>query len=468
MVFSSVQFLFVFLPAVLLFYYAVPKALRNYVLLGFSLLFYAWGGVRYTLLILASILGNYLAGLAMERFPAARRAVLAAAVVFDLGLLGYFKYYDFFAGALQGIGIGLLSVRGILLPIGISFYTFQAMSYVIDLYRGQIQVQRSLPQFALYISLFPQLIAGPIVRYCDVEAALPAQARHVDTGDFCYGLKRFILGLGKKVILANQLGGYYAVITSVHPSVLPWQVLALGSVLYALQLYYDFSGYSDMAIGLGRMFGFRFPENFDYPYLSRTITEYWRRWHMTLGTWFREYVYIPLGGSRKGRARACCNLFVVFFLTGLWHGADWQYVVFGLIMAVIMVAERLGLAAFVERLPRLFGHLYALGLLYLSLTIFGAAGLESGLAALRGIFTAQAGLPGYTFAQFVDNRLWAVLFPALLLCGPVQAVCPRLKALLYREDDISLPGMAALTAVLLFSVMRVTASSYNPFIYFRF
>lgn len=470
MVFSSVQFLFVFFPAVLFFYYIVPRQLKNSVLLLFSLGFYAWGGVRYTLLILASILVNYLAGLLMSRSPApaVRKATLVGAVIFNLAMLGYFKYYDFFVGALQDIGIRLFSVRGIVLPIGISFYTFQAMSYVIDLYRGQISVQRNPFRFALYIALFPQLIAGPIVRYCDVETALPADARQVGLTDFTYGLKRFIFGLGKKVILANQLGGYYAVITSVPPSTLPWNVLALGTVLYSLQLYYDFSGYSDMAIGLGRMFGFRFPENFDYPYLSRTITEYWRRWHMTLGTWFREYVYIPLGGSRKGRARACFNLFVVFALTGLWHGADWQYVVFGLIMAVIMVVERLGVSKFIKSLPRPVGHLYALFLLYATLTIFGSVNLGSGIAVLRGIFTGQSGLAGYTFAQFVDNRLWAVLVPAMLLCGPVQALCPKLKELLYREDDISLPGMVFLFGILLFSIMRVTASSYNPFIYFRF
>ena len=470
MVFSSVQFLFVFLPLVLIFYYAVPLRLKNWVLLGFSLLFYAWGGVRYTLLILVSILCNYLCGLAMERWsaPAPRRAVLALGVVFNLSLLGYFKYYDFFVSSLHAAGIGLLSVRGIVLPIGISFYTFQAMSYVIDLYRGQIAVQRSLPRFALYISLFPQLIAGPIVRYCDIEASLPAEARRADSADFCYGIKRFIFGLGKKVIFANQLGSYYAVITSVSPAVLPWQVLALGSVLYAMQLYYDFSGYSDMAIGLGHMFGFSFPENFDYPYLSRSISEYWRRWHITLGTWFREYVYIPLGGNRKGSARTLLNLFVVFFLTGLWHGADWQFVVFGILMGLTVVLERLFLRKVLDKLPRLFGHAYTIAALYVMLTIFGANSLGSGLKTLRGIFTQQTGAPQYVFSQFADNRLWCVLFLALLLCGPLQALLPPLRRALYRKEDISLPGMVLLIGILLFSIMRVTASSYNPFIYFRF
>ena len=470
MVFSSVQFLFVFLPLVLLFYYALPLPCKNGVLLCFSLLFYAWGGVRYTVLIVLSILCNYLCGLALEhwRAPAARRAILAAGVIFDLGMLGYFKYYDFFVKSLQSAGIGFLAVRHIVLPIGISFYTFQAMSYVIDLYRGQICVQRSLPRFALYISLFPQLIAGPIVRYCDIESELPAQSRHVSGADFCYGIKRFIFGLGKKVIFANQLGSYYSVITSVRPEVLPWRVLALGSILYALQLYYDFSGYSDMAIGLGRMFGFHFPENFDYPYLSRSIGEYWRRWHATLGTWFREYVYIPLGGNRKGRARTLLNLFLVFFLTGFWHGADWQFVVFGILMGLTMVAERLFLSKLLQKLPAVFGHLYTLAALYLMLTIFGANSLSCGLAALRGIFTQQSGAPQYQFSQFVDARLWCVLVLAVLLCGPLQTLLPRLRKALYREEDVSLPGMILLLGILGFSIMRVTASSYNPFIYFRF
>ncbi len=470
MVFSSVQFLFVFLPLVLFFYYIVPTRFKNGVLLCFSLLFYAWGGVRYTLLILASILCNYLCGLAMQRCrgTASRRAVLAVGALFDLGMLGYFKYYDFFAKSLQSAGVGLLSVRSIVLPIGISFYTFQAMSYVIDLYRGQIAVQRSLPRFALYISLFPQLIAGPIVRYCDIEASLPAESRQVSSAGFCYGIKRFIFGLGKKVIFANQLGSYYATITSVKPGVLPWQVLALSSILYALQLYYDFSGYSDMAIGLGHMFGFRFPENFDYPYLSRSISEYWRRWHITLGTWFREYVYIPLGGNRNGRVRTLLNLFVVFFLTGFWHGADWQFVLFGVLMGLTVVIERLFLRKLLDKLPAVFGHIYTLAALYVMLTIFGANSLHTGLAALRGIFTRQSGAPQYLFSQFVDARLWCVLALALLLCGPLQTLLPRLREALYREDDISVPGMVLLVGILLFSIMRVTASSYNPFIYFRF
>lgn len=470
MVFSSVQFLFIFLPLVLLCYYLAPLRLKNWVLLAFSLLFYAWGGVRYTLLILLSIVCNYLCGLALGHFaaPSARRAVLAVGVLFNLGMLGYFKYYDFFAGSLQAAGITALPVRNIVLPIGISFYTFQAMSYVIDLYRGQIAVQRSLPRFALYIALFPQLIAGPIVRYCDIENSLPAASRRVTSEDFCYGIKRFIIGLGKKVIFANQLGSYYATITSVQPRVLPWQVLALGSVLYAMQLYYDFSGYSDMAIGLGRMFGFRFPENFDYPYLSRSISEYWRRWHMTLGTWFREYVYIPLGGNRKGRVRTLVNLFLVFFLTGFWHGADWQFVVFGILMGLTVVIERLFLRKILDWLPAVFGHVYTIGALYVMLTIFGAPSLRRGLSALRGIFTLQAGAPQYLFSQFVDSRLWFFLALALALCGPVQALVPKLRALLYHENDLSVPGMVFLLVVLLYSIMRVTASSYNPFIYFRF
>ncbi len=466
MVFSSVQFLFVFFPLFLLVYYIVPRRLKNLALVGCSLLFYAWGGLRYTVLILASILGNWLFGLWLGRRKS--RAVLALSVVFNLGMLGWFKYYDFFAENVNRLIPELVPVLGIVLPIGISFYTFQAMSYVIDLYRGQIPVQRSLLNFALYVSLFPQLIAGPIVRYCDIEPLLPIQARQVSLADFTHGIKRFIIGLGKKVLIANLLGQYFSTILSVSPAQLPWSVLALAAVLYPFQLYYDFSGYSDMAIGMGYMFGFRFPENFKYPYMSRSVSEFWQRWHITLHVWFVQYLYIPLGGSRCSTLRNCFNLLVVFFLTGLWHGAAWQFVAFGMVSGVAIVAERLGLRRLLEKLPRALQHVYTLAVVFLGFFFFGATDLGGALLGLRGLVTLQAGLPQYRLDQFIDLRLALVLVIAILGAGPLQSLFPKFRERLYRTDDVSVPGMVCLMAVLLLCILRLTAGSYNAFIYFRF
>lgn len=466
MLFSSVPFLFYFLPCVLLVYFLVPGTLKNGVLLLASLLFYGWGEPRYLLVMLAAIVQGYVFGLLIEKSRGKRRAglYLALSVLLSLGTLAYFKYADFMIrnlNALTGLSVPLLSLA---LPVGISFYTFQILSYTVDVYRGTVPAQRNLIDLAAYIAMFPQLIAGPIVRYSDIAPEL--RSRTHTLSDAAAGTRRFVLGLAKKILFANLLGelvsGFRA---SQEQSVLYFW---LGAAAFTLQIYYDFSGYSDMAIGIGEFFGITLPENFEYPYLACSVGEYWRRWHISLSSWFRDYVYIPLGGSRCRLRRTCLNLLIVFALTGLWHGAAWQYVVFGLLHGIILCMERLGLRRALEQLPRLFRHLYTVVLLWLTLVIFGAPGLSEGLAVLKGIFTWQSGAKGYTLAAFADTKLLLILAASFLLCGPVQALCPKLKAALYAKKAPSPAGMAGLLVLLFLGLMRVTAGTYSAFIYFQF
>ena len=352
MVFSSLLFLFYFLPAVLAVYFIVPRKAKNVVLLLFSLFFYAWGEPVYILLMLFSICMDYLLGLWMERVkqaPGRAKKVLALAVVLNVALLGFFKYADFFVenlNALTGLAIPALQIP---LPIGISFYTFQAMSYLIDLYRGDVPVQRNIISFGTYVSLFPQLIAGPIVRMRTVVGELADRRENFD--DFSSGVKRFVTGLGKKVLIANTVGAVWSQISAMEIRELPVLTAWIGLFAFTFQIYFDFSGYSDMAIGLGRMFGFHFLENFDYPYISKSITEFWRRWHISLSSWFKEYVYIPLGGNRKGFPKQIRNILIVWLLTGFWHGASWNFVAWGLYFGVLLIAEKLFLLRFLEKLP---------------------------------------------------------------------------------------------------------------------
>ena len=362
MLFCSLTFLWVFLPAVLLASRLLPRAWQNALLLAASLFFYAWGGPKYLLLMLASITLNWAGGFAIAAFPPGshpRRMALAAFLAANLGLLGWFKYYGFFAGILRRLpGLGGIPALDIALPIGISFYTFQAMSYLIDLYRGRIALQKNWFLLALYISFFPQLIAGPIVQYARVERQLAG--REVTAQNAAFGVKRFCWGLAKKVILANAFAARADEIYALDPAAASTALAWLGALYYTLQIYYDFSGYSDMAIGLGELFGFHFPENFNYPYLAASVTEFWRRWHMTLSGWFREYLYIPLGGSRRGTARTLANLLLVFLVTGLWHGASWQFVAWGAWYGLLLAAERLFLLKGLRRLPAALGRLYTL------------------------------------------------------------------------------------------------------------
>ena len=323
---------------------------------------------------------------------------------------------------------------------------------------------------AVFLAFFGHGPSGPIVRYGQQAPQLDpgSETRRVSADRFCYGIKRLVLGLAKKAIIADQLALIYAKAASVPAATLPAPILVLGYTAYMMQLYFDFSGYSDMAIGIGEFFGITLPENFAYPYLACSVGEYWRRWHISLSSWFRDYVYIPLGGSRCRLRRTCLNLLIVFALTGLWHGAAWQYVVFGLLHGIILCMERLGLRRALEQLPRLFRHLYTVVLLWLTLVIFGAPGLSEGLAVLKGIFTWQSGAKGYTLAAFADTKLLLILAASFLLCGPVQALCPKLKAALYAKKAPSPAGMAGLLVLLFLGLMRVTAGTYSAFIYFQF
>ncbi|MBE6976477.1 MAG: MBOAT family protein [Ruminococcaceae bacterium] len=458
MLFSGIPFLYYFLPGVLIVYFLMPNKLKNGFLLLVSLLFYAWGEPRYVLLMAAAIVLFYSYGLAIghSKKPLARKLWLTAAVLTGVALLGVFKYADFALenwNRLTGMGIPLLRLA---LPIGISFYTFQCISYAVDVYRGEVEAQRNIVHFGAYVALFPQLIAGPIVRYVDVARDL--EHRQSRWEDFAQGLALFLVGLGKKVLLANPLGELTSLFRQTQePSVLYYWLYA---VAFMLHIYFDFAGYSEMAIGLGRIFGFRFPRNFDYPYISRSITEFWRRWHMTLGGWFRDYVYIPLGGNRVGKIKWLRNILAVWLLTGLWHGAAWNFVVWGLLFAVCLLAEKwLPL----QKLPVALRHGYVLLIVLISFVIFNAPGMAQAGEDIAGMF-GFLGIPLVSTQAVYYLRSYGVL----LLAGIIGAT-PLMKKLWLRCGEAAeiLQPVGALILLLLCTAYLVDGS-FNPFLYFRF
>ena len=462
MIFSSIPFLYYFLPVVLLVYGLTPRVGKNAVLLLFSLVFYGWGEPKYLAVMLVCTALGYGFGLALGRAgrPGVRKALLAASVLSSLSFLVYFKYADFFLSnfnALTGASLPLLQLT---LPVGISFYTFQILSYTVDVYRGEAQVQKNPIDLACYVTMFPQLIAGPIVRYTDVAEQLKQRGR----GDFQKGVSRFLVGLGKKILFANLLGEVCAA----------WRGTQDGSVLfswlyavsYTLHIYFDFSGYSDMAIGLGALLGFRFPENFNYPYIAASVTEFWRRWHMTLSRWFRDYVYIPLGGNRKGMGKQLRNILIVWLLTGFWHGAAWNFLCWGLYFAALLILEKLVLLRFLEK-HRIFGHVYLLLAVVFGFVLFDASTLSGAWDCIRGML----GLGGLPIAS--AEGLYLLKSNALLLilaalgatplpkriAKALEARCPKAAAFLHP---------AALCALLLVCTAYLVDGSYNPFLYFRF
>lgn len=461
MLFSSLPFLYYFLPAVLILYFLFPDRLKNGVLLLGSLLFYGWGEPKYLLLMAATILIFYLCGLAVGRTKSRKwkKIFLIAGIVLGVALLAVFKYGDFFLTTLNdalGTKIPLLRLA---LPVGISFYTFQCISYAVDVFRGDAAPQKDPVSFGAYVAMFPQLIAGPIVRYVDVEKEL---SRRTHSGEwFGVGLRRFLVGLGKKVLLANQFGALTeAYRASTEKSVLfAW----LYAASFTLQIYFDFSGYSDMAIGLGRIFGFRFPENFRYPYLSGSVTEFWRRWHISLGSWFRDYVYIPLGGSRVGKLMWVRNILVVWMLTGLWHGASWNFVLWGLLFALLLMAEKWipGL----KRLPFGLSHVYVLLVVTLSFVLFNAGSLSQAAEDYRGMF---GGLPLVSAESLYYLKSNAVL----LLLGILGATpLPKQAAEKISARWENVPAVlepAALLLLLAVCTAYLVDGSFNPFLYFRF
>ena len=465
MLFSSIPFLYYFLPLVLAVYFLTPARFRNAVLLLASLIFYAWGEPKYVLLMLASILSGYGFGLLQERYRGQKGAKLVCglSVAVSLSFLLYFKYADFFLenfNAATGLGVPLLRIA---LPIGISFYTFQIISYTVDVYRGE-PAQKNLIHLAAYVAMFPQLIAGPIVRYSDIAQQL--EHRSHSTALAAEGVRRFLIGLGKKILIANQLGELCSVFrASDEKSVLFYWLYA---VAFALHIYFDFSGYSDMAIGLGKVFGFHFLENFNYPYISASITEFWRRWHISLGTWFRDYVYIPLGGNRVGRARQLLNILVVWMLTGFWHGAAWNFVVWGLMFAVLLIMEKLWLAETLSEC-RPLAHLYVVFFVVISFVIFNAENMGQALSDIGGLFGA-GGIPLVSAEAVYCLRSFA-----LVLILAVLGATPLLRNGLVRLSQYPTAGkvLNALEPFTLFVLLLVMTGylvdgSFNPFLYFRF
>lgn len=466
MVFSSTIFLCVYLPLVLLGYYICPKKGKNLFLLIVSLIFYAWGEPKYVFLMIFSILVNYVFGLLMDKHRENKKRLklmLVISVIIDLGLLSVFKYTDFIITNINsafGAGFDLLNIA---LPIGISFYTFQAMSYTIDVYRDDVRVQRNLIDFGMYITMFPQLIAGPIVRYSDVQDQLAE--RNVTAADFSEGIMRFVVGLGKKVLLANQMGAVWTQIYALGGDIsalMAWT----GAAAYTFQIYFDFSGYSDMAIGLGRMFGFKFPENFRYPYESVSITDFWRRWHITLSTWFKEYLYIPLGGNRRGLARQALNLLIVWTLTGFWHGAGWNFVMWGLYYFAILFIEKLFLLKALDKLPRLFRHAYALLLIVIGWVIFASDDVSVMLPYLGSMFGANGALGGMDVYTLLTRAA------LMVICCVASTELPKrlfVTAAGKMNEKAAFTVKSVLTlALLALSVVFLIGDSYNPFLYFRF
>ena len=473
MVFSSIGFLFFFLPSLLVVYYIVPRRYRearNLVLLGFSLFFYAYGGPGFLILMLVSIVINYVCGLFVSEghSSAVRRFFLIAAVVLGLGLLGWFKYSRFFTETLNALGTGL-PVPEVTLPIGISFFTFQGLSYVFDVYRGVSSPARNPLRTALYISLFPQLIAGPIVSYATVSDSLGSRSETIE--DFSEGAMRFVFGLAKKMLLANTLGLVADAAFQTAEGALTPGLAWLGALAYTGQIYFDFSAYSDMALGLGRMFGFHFLENFNYPYIAKSVTEFWQRWHISLTTWFRDYLYIPLGGNRVSRLKNVRNIIIVWFLTGFWHGAAWNFILWGLWYCVLLLGEKFVWGRVLDKAPAAVRHVITLVIVVLGWVLFRSDSVEQCLWYLGAMFGAGVPAPGSGQALYLVKEYWPELLVAVVAALPVKNT---VKGWLERSrrrasTPLLLWGPRALGLVLLaFSYLKLVVGSFNPFIYFRF
>lgn len=471
MVFSSLLFLFRYLPFVLVLYFICPKKLRNLLLFVVSLIFYAWGEPVYVVLMIFSTLVDYTHGLLVAHYKAAgntraAKLVVASSMIINLALLGFFKYYDFLAGTVNSLIGTTLPLTGVALPIGISFYTFQTMSYTIDVYRGDAEPQKNIISFGAYVALFPQLIAGPIVAYKTVADQL--NCRHEDTDKFAYGIKRFTAGLGKKVLLANSAGVIWDTIKVMDTSSLPALTAWIGILAYTFQIYFDFSGYSDMAIGLGSMLGFRFLENFDYPYMSKSITEFWRRWHISLGSWFRDYVYIPLGGNRKGLAKQIRNICVVWLLTGLWHGANWTFVLWGAYFGVLLIIEKMFLLKALKKAPAIVGHIYTMFFVIISWVIFALDDMKSVIGYIGAMFGAGGALYDKTSLYLLSTNIILLVILALASTDIPAKLGNSLVDRLGEKPLSAVVQNVVFAAVILISTAYLVDATYNPFLYFRF
>lgn len=467
MVFSSITFLYYFLPLAIGIYFVCPKRLKNGILLFSSLIFYGWGEPGYILFMILSVLVNYVLGLLIQRYSGSPwgRAWLVASLVFSLGMLGYFKYADFFIANLNSLTELSVPMVKTVLPIGISFYTFQILSYTIDVYRKNTKAQKNLVALAAYVAFFPQLIAGPIVRYTDIEQALEKREHNLKRARM--GMRRFLFGISKKVLIANTLGELCRIFTdSREQNVLFYWLYAAA---FTLQIYFDFSGYSDMAIGLGKVFGFDFQENFNYPFISRSITEFWRRWHMSLGTWFKDYLYIPLGGNRVGRMRRLFNIFLVWLLTGLWHGASWNFVIWGMLFAVLLMIEKLWLGSFLKKMPKAISHLYVMFFVIISFVIFDAPDLPVSAERLRSMFGLN-GLPfaGVQSAYYLRSYLVIFIIAVIGSTDLPRKIIGRIGKIPYGAAVLNGAEPVVCVVLLLLTTAYLIDASFNPFLYFRF
>lgn len=459
MLFSSIPFIYYFLPCVLVMYFLAPKGFRNSVLLASSLFFYGWGEPRYIVLMLISIMVGYISGILLEicENRKLKRAVLIISVVICIGFLGYYKYADFFIdnfNAVTGMSVQLLKLT---LPIGISFYTFQIVSYIVDVYRGTVKRQRNIINLAAYITMFPQLIAGPIVRYSDIEKQLEERKYNID--EIALGVRRLVLGLGKKILIANTLGELCEIFkASDDKSVLFFWVYAIA---VSLHIYFDFSGYSDMAIGLGKILGFHFPENFNYPFISKSITEFWRRWHMSLGTWFRDYVYIPLGGNRVSEIKWLRNILIVWLLTGFWHGAAWNFVVWGMLFGVLLILEKKWLLKFLDR-SKTASHVYVTIIVIISFVIFNADNMREALTYIGNMF-GMGDIPFISAECIYYIRSYGVMI--LLACFGSTPIVNKVFKGRKIAEVLEIPFLLLLMVIM---TAYLVDGSFNPFLYFRF
>ncbi|WP_432403244.1 MBOAT family O-acyltransferase [Wukongibacter sp. M2B1] len=473
MIFSSLTFLFTFLPITLLLYFVSPRKIKNITLLIASLIFYAWGEPVYIFLMIFSSIVDYIHGLLIEKYrynDKKARLIVLSSIIINLSLLGFFKYSYFLIENVNYLFDTDFTQFKLPLPIGISFYTFQTMSYTIDVYRGEAPIQKNPIDLATYVTLFPQLIAGPIVRYQTVAEQINERQETIDK--FAYGIKRFTIGLGKKVLIANNIGMLWSEIQGNNINDLTVLTAWLGLIAFSFQIYFDFSGYSDMAIGLGKMFGFDFLENFNYPYISQSITEFWRRWHMSLGTWFKDYVYIPLGGNKLGRLKAYVNLFVVWFLTGLWHGASWNFIIWGLYFGVIIALEKAGLLRLLQDLWRPIRHIYVVFVLLIGWVFFVFDDISIGLSYLKIMFgLSNLDLYNIQFLYYLSN--YAILL-IISIIGSTPYINNRGLVLLERiNQEHRFHFKTIITAIILFGMLFLSTvylvdATYNPFLYFRF
>ncbi len=463
MLFTSISFLYYFLPTIIILYFITPKKYRNYILLIFSIIFYMYGEPKYVILMLVEILVAYFDALLIDKYKS--KEIFLITIIIHIGLLCVFKYTDLFIGTINSIFKSNISFLNIALPIGISFYTFQILSYVIDVYRGKVKVQKNILKLATYVSLFPQLIAGPIVRYETICDELDNRDETIEK--FSLGVRRFIIGLAKKVLIANMLGELCTKFSLVDErSVLFYWIFAIS---YMLQVYFDFSAYSDMAIGLGKMFGFTFLENFNYPFISKSITEFWRRWHISLSSWFKDYVYIPLGGSRKGTLKLVRNILIVWFLTGIWHGAAYNFILWGLFIGVFLVIEKLWLSKYISKLPKFLRNIYVLFIIMISFIMFNAGSINEAFFNIKGLFGLNKEVFINNYTIYYLKSYLIVLIIAIFGATPLfKNIIEKLKKSKCLNKIINVLEPIFLIILLLLVTAYLIDSSYNPFLYFRF